>query len=213
MIQYVFYQLNNMEGNYILTDKFITIYSHEKNCKVKLYRIKAIRSFGNVKVGDLGGFIESENNLAQYWTCWVYDNAMVYDNARVYGNAKICNNARVCNHAKVYDNAIIEDNALIAINAQVYENARVSGSAVVTGNAEIYGHAKLYHNSKARADVKLCDWDKVFNDDIAEDKSYHHKHSTIGKCDNHWCERHTHNDLNTELVITEMIMNTYETYN
>lgn len=61
-----------MEGNYILTDKFITIYSHEKNCKVKLYRIKAIRSFGNVKVGDLGGFIESENNLAQYWTCWVF---------------------------------------------------------------------------------------------------------------------------------------------
>ena len=49
-----------------------------------LYRIKALRDFGNVTKGDLGGYIESENNLSH---C---GNAMVYDNAMVYGNAMVC---------------------------------------------------------------------------------------------------------------------------
>ena len=30
-----------------------------------LYRIKAIKSFGDVKAGDLGGYIEDEDNLSQ----------------------------------------------------------------------------------------------------------------------------------------------------
>ena len=29
---------------------------------VKLHRIKALESFGNIKEGDLGGWIESEKN-------------------------------------------------------------------------------------------------------------------------------------------------------
>jgi len=51
---------------------------------VTLYRIKAIRDFGNVSVGEIGGWVESEANLSQD------DNAWVYDHARVYGNAVIC---------------------------------------------------------------------------------------------------------------------------
>lgn len=31
----------------------------------KLYRIKALKSFGDVKVDDLGGYIEDEDNLSQ----------------------------------------------------------------------------------------------------------------------------------------------------
>lgn len=30
----------------------------------KLYRIRALKSFSDVKVDDLGGYIESENNLS-----------------------------------------------------------------------------------------------------------------------------------------------------
>lgn len=43
-----------------------------------LKRIRVIKDFGNVKKGDLGGFIESEKNLSTD-----SDNACVYDNARV----------------------------------------------------------------------------------------------------------------------------------
>ncbi len=46
----------------------------------------------NVKIGDLGGFIEKELNLSHSGDAWVSDNARVYgnawvsDNARIYGN-------------------------------------------------------------------------------------------------------------------------------
>lgn len=60
-----------------------------------LYRIKALRDFGNVKEGDLGGYIESENNLSHFGNAWVFGNAMVYDNAEVSGNAWVYGNAWV----------------------------------------------------------------------------------------------------------------------
>ena len=49
-----------------------------------LYRIKALVQFGNVNAGDLGGWIEKEENLSQSGNAWVYGNA------RVYGNAEVC---------------------------------------------------------------------------------------------------------------------------
>ena len=52
----------------------------------KLFQIKALISFGNVEEGDLGGFIEKEDNLSQSGNAWVYGNAEVYGNARVSGN-------------------------------------------------------------------------------------------------------------------------------
>lgn len=54
-----------------------------------LHRIRALRSFADVKTGDLGGWIESEKNLSHDGNCWVYDNARVSDDARVFGNALV----------------------------------------------------------------------------------------------------------------------------
>ena len=54
-----------------------------------LYRIKALISFGNVSAGDLGGFVEKEENLDQFGSSWVSDNAWVYGDARVDGNARV----------------------------------------------------------------------------------------------------------------------------
>ena len=42
-----------------LTSEFIVDISG-----VKLFRIKALIEFGNVKAGDLGGYIEKEENLS-----------------------------------------------------------------------------------------------------------------------------------------------------
>ena len=60
-----------------------------------LHRIKACKDFGNVKSGELGGYIESENNLSQAGDCWVCDNARVCGNARVYDSARVCDNAEI----------------------------------------------------------------------------------------------------------------------
>ena len=70
----------------------------------KLFRIKALISFGNVEVGELGGFIEKEENLSQTANAWVSDNALVWGNALVCGNALVSDNARVYGNAWVCDN-------------------------------------------------------------------------------------------------------------
>ena len=62
-------------------------------CGRTLYRIRALRDFGNVRAGDVGGYIECERNLSQDGNAWVYGNAQVYDNAWVYGDARVCDNA------------------------------------------------------------------------------------------------------------------------
>ena len=91
----------------MLYDDKIEIGSHT------LYRIRALKNFGTVKAGDIGGYIEKEENLSQKGNCWVYDNAKVRGNARVYGNALVYKNARVYGDAYVSGNAHICDNAKI----------------------------------------------------------------------------------------------------
>ena len=74
---------------------------------MKLFRIKALVDFGNVKAGDLGGYIEKEKNLSHNGNAWVSGNAQVYDNAWVYGDARVSGNARVYDNARVSGNADI----------------------------------------------------------------------------------------------------------
>ena len=62
---------------------------------MKLFRIKALVDFGNVKAGDLGGYIEKEKNLSHNGNAWVYGDAWVFDNARVCGNARVSGNADI----------------------------------------------------------------------------------------------------------------------
>ena len=59
----------------------------------KLFRIKALVAFGNVEKGELGGFIEKEDNLSHGGNAWVYGDAWVSGDARVYGNARVSGNA------------------------------------------------------------------------------------------------------------------------
>ena len=68
-----------------------------------LYRIEALKDFGNVKKGDKGGFVEDEDNLSQYDDCWIYDNAKVFDNAKVCGDAKVYGNEKISGNTVVCD--------------------------------------------------------------------------------------------------------------
>ena len=44
---------------------------------IKLFRIRALNSFGNVEAGDIGGYIEKEENLSIYGNAWVSGDARV----------------------------------------------------------------------------------------------------------------------------------------
>ena len=83
----------------------------------KLYQIKALKDFGDVKAGDLGGYIEKEENLSQDGIAWVFDNAQVFGDACVYDNAEVFDNARVLGNAQVYDTTCIHCDAQISSNA------------------------------------------------------------------------------------------------
>ena len=134
---------------------------------VELRRIKALNSFGNIKKGDLGGWIESKKNLSQEGNAWVGDNAMVFNNARVDenatvrgkatvgGNAFISGKATVRGKAIVCDNATVEGYATVSNNAAVYGNAWVEGHATVGDNAKIYENAKVYENARVGGDGKV----------------------------------------------------------
>lgn len=139
-----------------------------------LFRIKALKDFGNVKKGDIGGYIQSENNLSQFGDCWIYDNAVVRDNAKIYNNAVICDNARVCNNARiwgdskilnysqVYGNVEVCDDAVVCDCANVYHNARVSGNIIIRDNAVVRGDARIFDyvivcdNADVRGEVCIC---------------------------------------------------------
>ena len=86
-----------------------------------LFQIKAEMSFGDVSKGELGGYIEKEDNLSQEGNAWVSGDARVYGNARVYGDARVSGDARV------YGDAWVSGDARVSGNARVYGDAWVSG--------------------------------------------------------------------------------------
>ena len=140
-----------------------------------LHRIKALKDFGSVHKGDIGGFVEKKTNLSQKGNCWifndakVFDNAIVYDDAKVsddaevYGNAKVYDkanvyndawafgNAEVCGHAKIYGNAEVCGNTQVSDDAYVFDSAKVGGDAHIGGNAWIYGNADIIGDAQIKS--------------------------------------------------------------
>lgn len=114
-----------MTKKYELTDETIIV-----DGKI-LHRIKALADFGGVKKGDLGGFIEKEENLSQDGNCWIYNNAKVYGNAIIRDDAIVFDNAKVCDYAVICGYAIIRD------------DVKVSGEVVIKTNSSICGNAKV----------------------------------------------------------------------
>ena len=138
--------MKEQQKKYELTGEFI-----EHQSGKKLYRIRALVSFGVVAAGQLGGFVESENNLDQSLSgdaqvsgnAWVYGDAQVYGDARVYGDAWVSGNVRVSGNAWVSGNARVYGDAWVYGDARVYGDAWVYGDAQVSGNAWVRSYAVI----------------------------------------------------------------------
>lgn len=143
-----------------------------------LHRIKAVKNFNGVHEGDLGGWVESEDNLSQLGNCWVYDNAFAMNEARIFddatirdkaaiyrqaivcGKAMVSGKANVCGHAIVCGEALVTDDAMVTDKAKVSENAFIHQTAWICGNAWVYGHANVCHNAI------ICDYARIeFDED------------------------------------------------
>lgn len=115
-----------------------------------LHRIKALRDFGDVRKGDIGGYVEHPYNLSHTGDCWIYNNAKVYDNAEILNDAKVYNNAHIFNNSKIYHNSQVYGNAEIFGYAEMFDNA------VIRGNAQIYGVSVIEENALIYGTSSIC---------------------------------------------------------
>jgi len=101
-----------------------------------VYRIRALRDFADVRRGDLGGYIECEENLDQDGGAWVADVAQVYGpHGCVRGNARVNGEAWVL--------GLVEDDAQICDLVVIGEGAHVGGRTIVCGDDIVSGEEPL----------------------------------------------------------------------
>lgn len=110
---------------------------------IKLYRLKSLKNFNDVKVGDIGGWVESEDNLSHYGDCWIYDESIVCDGARVSDNAEVRTKSRVyegsvvcgtatVHHSMVYDHSIV--GGMVTLNKCCIYDGCVFGSVSINSD-------------------------------------------------------------------------------
>jgi NDP-sugar pyrophosphorylase family protein len=129
--------LSNSETKYELVNESIKWRGHTAR------RIRALRSFGDVRVGDLGGYIESEKNLSQSGRCWVYDSSIVLDNARVLCNAKITEMSVIMEDTEIKDDVVIIDSL-------------IKGALVLEGSKSIHGTRTDDIDVSIETDTYIC---------------------------------------------------------
>lgn len=120
----------------------ITDIAHPDN--PKLHRIRALTDVGtDVHKGDLGGFVETEDNLDQEGFAWIGKDAIACEDSYIGGDAILADSA------VARDSAYVGNNAVIADHAVVQDNAIVCGG-YISGNSCICGSAILNSDEQTR---------------------------------------------------------------
>ncbi len=139
---------------YELTD--MTIEDRDSDGRtVVVHRIRSLRSFkvikwvrgrriiSEIRIGDLGGYIEKEDNLSHFGEAWVDDTAIVFGDAKVSDNAWVGGYALVYDEAKISGNAKVRDTKICGC-AEVRDNAvvdkagkKIKGSTLIYGNMHV----------------------------------------------------------------------------
>ena len=144
--------MKEQQKKYELTGEFIAHWSGKK-----LYRIRALVSFGVVVAGQLGGFVESEKNLDQslYGDAWVSGDAWVYGNARVSGNARVRSHAVISEHKMIFgaSNVGSENGTLTVFNGR---DGLIVTRGCFTGTVdEFLAKSAEVHDDKTKNEYKL----------------------------------------------------------
>lgn len=130
------------ELKYKLTDE--TLDHHGRT----LYRIQALKDFGDVKAGDKGGWVESESSLSHYGNCWIYDDSIAYGSSRISEDAKVMNSSEICNFACIRGNAVIDQGSTISGEAFILDakvsNLIISNYTQISGDIEIKSVRDFY---------------------------------------------------------------------
>lgn len=151
---------------YELTDEKADISFNSNNpnyaapCRgvLRLRRIRALVDIPRhgVKAGDLGGWIQREENLSQEGDAWVGGSAAVALKAVVKDNAVVYGSARVTS-SEISDNAEITGFGYVV-------SSFVTGSAVARGSA-VVANSTLYGNAVVE-DLSIVQCDSVVGDSV-----------------------------------------------
>ena len=119
-----------------------------------LHRIKALRDFGDIKKGDIGGFVENENNLSHKGNCWIYDDAKVMDDSIMYDYSRICDkselhdDSRMYNYSKMYDYSELHNNSIMNDDSAMYDNSTMHDYSIMYDNSEMYNNSTLKNKTR-----------------------------------------------------------------
>ena len=150
-----------------------------------LHRIRALKDFYGVKKGDVGGFVQTEDNLSQYGNCWIYDDAICMDNARVCNSAKMYNRSCMYNNSKMLDNSIMYDYSRMYDNTMMYDNSKMFDNSIMFDNSRMFDNSMVYDNSI------MLDNSEMFGNSILKnnDKLYGKINKPFKKIFQHQCEK------------------------
>lgn len=142
----------------ILKDDFVKVHTF-KSCisdgemsivEIKLYRIQALKTFTKpggynpvVHVGELGGYVESEDNLSQEGSCWLFDKARVKDGGKVIEDAIVYDKCLVSKNSIVRGSSVVGGHCFVT-NQSVIIDSRLEGNVIVNGHSTIHSGAYLY---------------------------------------------------------------------
>lgn len=141
-----------MSGHVELTEKSVINMDG-----VRVHRIRATKDIPDlaVKKGDLGGWVESLDNVQD--EAWVDRNGMVYGNARMYGHSMVSSFGRVYGDARLYDRS------LVAHSGMVYDNAVLRGRGSVMYGGRLFGDACVYDEAMVCNEAMVYGTTQVFD--------------------------------------------------
>lgn len=141
-------------------DKYCILEEGKKFVNNHVYPIMAMRTFLVrdhilVIMGEIGGWVEKEENLSQQDNCWIAGNSVAMHDSKVSGDSYINGSVIVTNNAVVSGNAFIKDHCSISGNAIIDGDVTINGNSYVTGNAKITGKARLVTGVRIFGDAIL----------------------------------------------------------
>lgn len=105
---------------------------------IPLHQIVAVRSFGDIKAGTVGGWVACDSNLSHDGWSWIGDNAKCHS-----ASVRIEENAMVLGNAEIYGTATISGRAYITGDVNIKSNANIGGTAIIKGVASIANKALI----------------------------------------------------------------------
>lgn len=136
-----------MAKKYELTEEFL----HSSN-GTRMFRIKALVNipYHGVKRGELGGFIESVNNLSHQGNAWVMPNCHVFGDSEISGDVIVKNGAEIQDShlsddmvvsgvVKIKDCHLTGRRFRIEEEANLYDCEMRGEGILITGKAQLLG--------------------------------------------------------------------------